>query len=342
LPDENGIVELEIRNEMLETHYLNHFELLETRLAPGERVATARHGRQVAFRPAGIPVRARDSEGRDVSADLAVVDERTSRSSDARLEGLVDWIDVTAPAPAGADSVAIVFHLRNSPLTTILLYEVMLAPAGAVSVDWVGRDLGRVGDALELGQWYASRMGLRVAVREGSVYHPAGGFGDVGPLAWEEVAVVVPVLEADSVRARVSFAPDAWRIDRIEIGLEPRRPASRVVALDEVIGADGVSDGEALSRLSAADERYVETRPGEQFRIRFRVAPHEGERTLLIASQGYYVEWIRSQWVRSAARNGVFRPSDEALREALLRWRAARDDYEPRFQRTRFPVEASR
>ena len=180
-------------------------------------------------------------------------------------------------------------------------------------------------------------MGLRVTVAGGG---EVGRVGDVGPLAWKEVAIIVPV-DGDSVRVRLSFVTDAWRIDRIAIGRDPRRAATRAIAPAAVAGVDGVTEVEAIARLRQADDRYLETRPGERFELSFDTGPGSpGERTFLLASTGYYVEWIRAAWLDSPAAS--FDPSDAALVDALRRWRDARDTYEAAFQRVRFPVEAGR
>jgi hypothetical protein len=44
-PDSDGVLTLEVRNEALETHYINHFELLEVRHARGPAPETAPAGR---------------------------------------------------------------------------------------------------------------------------------------------------------------------------------------------------------------------------------------------------------------------------------------------------------
>jgi hypothetical protein len=340
-PGPEGTIVLDVRNEMLETHYINDMELVEVLHSDEERMAVDPQGRALAFRPADLSVRAIDREGRDLSVVVATIDGNATLASERWLSGAAreidDWIDVTAPAPAGADSVALLLYVRNSPLTTILLYEVILGGQGLHAVDYVGRDLGRVDHALDLGRWYGSRMGLRIFATNGN---EIGRVGDVGPIAWKEVAIVVPV-DRDSVRVRLSFVTDAWRIDRIAVGQDVRRAETRTIVPAAVTGADGVTDVEALMRLGDSDDRYLETRPGERFELRFDPGPgNEGERTFLLASTGYYVEWIRGAWLESPVAS--FDPSDAALVEALRRWSDARPNYEAAFQRIRFPVEAGR
>ncbi|HYO47337.1 MAG TPA: hypothetical protein VEY33_11700, partial [Gemmatimonadota bacterium] len=80
---------------------------------------------------------------------------------------------------------------------------------------------------------------------------------------------------------------------------------------------------------------------GERFELSFEAGPGgEGERTFLLASTGYYMEWIRGAWLESPAAS--FDPSDAALVEALRRWSGARPTYEAAFLSVRFPVEVGR
>ena len=62
------------------------------------------------------------------------------------------------------------------------------------------------------------------------------------------------------------------------------------------------------------------------------------ERSFLLASQGYYVEWVRRGWIASGRDTTGFRPGDTALRTAIRRWRQAKDSLEQRFFATRVPV----
>jgi hypothetical protein len=253
-----------------------------------------------------------------------------------------DHLDLVFPAPPpGADSVAVVLRLRNSLLTTVLLYDVMLGSAGARALDWLGSDLEQVGNVLEMGQWYNRHMGLRILVWEDGAYRQVARLTDTGPIAWKEVAAMVPAPAGDSLRVRLSFVTDSWRIDRVAVATEARRPEVRAIPASRAVGADGQPDARVLPFLQSPDEQYLETRPGQRFTLHFDtgIRPEDGTHTLLLASQGYYTEWIRQSWIRSAHEEArIFRPSDELLFEALKRWRSRRDSFEQDFYDTRIPV----
>src|SRR2546426_8631960 len=192
-PDRDGRIRLEVRNEALETEYVNHLELLEVRHAADETTLPDPNGAALAVRELVPATTIGDAAGRDLrlllaSPDGAVFQTDARTLSEASPVQLDDAIYLVAPAPAGADSVALVLRLRNSLLATLLYSEVMLGGRGARSLDWIGRDLDGGGAALA--QWQAQRMGMRIATWDGGRYRETGRIRDAGPHAWTEVAVL--------------------------------------------------------------------------------------------------------------------------------------------------------
>src|SRR6266545_1242855 len=337
----DGSVRLEIRNEALETHYLNHLELLEVMHGSAETALVDELNRLVVVTDQHPLTRAIDRRGQDVSGRLEAEDGNVYRTAartmeQAQLPDLDDWIDLTASTPPGADSVAIVLRLRNSLLNTTLLYDVMLGDPGARSLDWVGKDLKQVGPALAVAQWYQQRMGMNVAVSDGREYRVVAHLRDTGPIAWKDVAIVVPVVTPGSVRVRLTFPMDNWRIDRVAVADRVRRVSPTVIPLAEV--DEGAAPNlTALASMRDADGRYLQTTPGQRFTAVFRPgsAPAAEARTYFLAAQGYYMEWVRPAWLRSPRADRAFVPSDTALAEALGRWRMAQDSLESQFAATR-------
>ncbi len=344
-PNAQGELRLETRNEAYETHYLNHLELLEVRHGIDEIVLPDARGRLLAIRNLRAPTVVRDRAGRDVRRPLAQADGsvfRTDRGTLARAApgNLDDEIVLDVPTVPGADSAAIVFRMRNSLLNTVLLYDMMLGDAGARSLDWVANDLERIGPAVQLGQWYVSHMGMRVAVWRDGGWQEIGRIKDTGPVAWKDVAIVVPVPPGQTLRVRLSFVADNWRIDRIAVSFAVRTPTVTTHPLARVLGAGGAEDTTALASLAAADGRYLETLPGQFFTAEWQTGPLpvDSARTFLLASQGYYTEWIRRGWIAAGRRPTPFTPTDGALAEAVARYRQVKDTLEVRFAATRVPV----
>ena len=343
-PGSDGMFRLEVRNEAFETHFINHLELLEATHEADEIVAPDPHGRVVAVaRP--IPARvARDRAGRDVAEVLARADGRTYATAPAVLAAvseadLDDAIELHFDLPPGRDSVALLLRLRNSLLNTVLLYDLMLGNPGARSLDWQAEHLSRVGEALELGSWYASRMGLGVDVWRDGAWVQVERVKDTGPVAWKDVAVPLPAGTHSGVRVRLRFPADNWRIDRVALAATVRRPALRRLGPARVTSASGDLDTAAVAVLTEPDGRYLETGPTHRFFATWDAGPEpSGARTFLLASQGYYIEWVRQGWITAARDTTLFRPGDASLLRAVERWRQVQDTLEQRFFATRVPV----
>jgi hypothetical protein len=254
-----------------------------------------------------------------------------------------DFIELAVPVATTSDSVALTLRLRNSLLNTVLLYDGMLG-AGPRALDWVGRDLKQISTAVSLGRWYAKHMGLRIAVLEGGTWRAAGRLTDAGPIAWHDVAVVVPARRepgaGDTVRVRLSFTVDDWRVDQVAVAESYRRPATRSIPVAMVRDAHERVDTAAIARLRAPDEEYVVTTPGTRFKVTFDAGtvPSGTSRTFLLSSQGYYIEWMRGDWLRTRTSAQGFVPNDSALLGAVQRWRVKREAFERQFFSSRVGV----
>jgi hypothetical protein len=344
-PTADGTLRLEVRNEAFETHFINHLELLEATHAPGELVVPDPRGHPVAVAEQVSPRTARDRSRRDVRELLASPDGLTYATAPEILAGvsaadLEDEIELTFAAPAGGDSVALVLRLRNSLLNTVLLYDLMLGDPGARSLDWQAEELSRVGTALDLGSWYTSHMGLAVEVWLDTAWVWVARLKDTGPVAWKDVAIPLPRGAGDEMRVRLRFPADNWRIDRAALASRVRRPAVRTLPLGRVTAMSGAPEPQALANLLSPDGRYLETGPGQAFLASWDVGADSADlqRTFLLASQGYYVEWVRRGWIAAARDTTPFSPGDSALLRALERWRQVQDTLERSFFATRVPV----
>jgi hypothetical protein len=345
----DGIVRLELRNEALETHYIDHLELTRVTHGPAELVVPDQQGRVVALSKLRFPRTAVDRDGRDVRALVRDADDRLFATAQERLArahagDLDDWIDIdgrTDGTGGQGDSVAIVLRLRNSLLNTLLLYEGMLS--GPEAPDWLARQMQQPAEALALARWYRQRMGMRISVDGGPV---DARIGDVGPLAFREVAVVVPRPRDDGDgQVRLRFVADNWRIDQIRIADVVRRTGGERVPVGSVVAPVGqgafARDTAAMRLLSAADERYLETRPGQRMVLEFsdrQPVPTDSAVRYLVTWQGWYNEWIRPSWITAREPGRRFVPHDSALAIALSRWRSRKPAFEAQFYSTRIPT----
>ena len=348
-PDSQGVLRLELRNEAMETHYINHLQLFEVEHSAEEFVLPDTQGHPVAVRGVHTPADIAGRSGQPLRATLSAADDtfyRTDRRGidSATADDLNDWIDLTAAVPDGADSATLVFRLRNSLLSTTLLYDAMLGPAGARAIDWLGSGLARISTAVEWGRWHQRRAGMHILVWRDGDYREVARIPDSGPISWHDVAAVIPAQKGEkSLRIRLSFLADQWRIDHVAVASAERRLPPRAIQISAVTGSGGRPENTARENMSAPDDRYLQTNPGDRFFADFNVGsgtPGQS-RTFLLSSQGYYTEWIRGAWIKNASAKEPFRPTDQAILGTLRKWADTRESFEERFVKERVPVNHS-
>lgn len=334
----DGKVVLHIRNEMLETHYINHLELMEVKHTLNEEVVPDQSGQVLAVSNERLTASISDRAGRDISqvtrqSDGSVFSTIDTRLASVTANDLDDYIDITVDAPASADTVALELDMRNSLLNTVLLYDHILGAPGLESLDYVGKDLENISNAVDVGRWYSSNMGMRVSVRDNGSYRRVTRIGDSGPIAFHRMAVLVPAIRSNDgkVHVRLSFVADDWRIDRISVAGKWRRPAARNIAVARVTMPDPSQTAKTLTALAQPDEAYLITSPGQSFSAEFDVGRgNDSERTWLVAAQGYYSEWVRGDWIKTASGK-PFTPTNEVLLDAIRGWRSKQSSMEASF-----------
>ena len=342
--DSSGVVKLELRNEALETHYINHLSLLEVRHEANQAAYPNEEGRILVVDDVSEATSASDRDGSDRLGELRVKDGVAFQSSDQRIRAVTaedfrDYIELAFPKLA-SDSAALVLRLRNSLLNTVLFYDLMLASQGAEALDWLAADMTNIGQMAELGLWFRETMGLRVSVLGPQGWKHVTRLADTGPLAWDEVAVQLPVPEGNELRVRLSFLADAWRIDFAGLAAGAAFAEPNTASFVHVAPIDGVHDPAMAARIAKSDEDYLVTHPSVALSLESEPfgAHSEGERAFFLSSQGYYTEWIRPDWIQSANPPEQFRPTGETIERLMVQWLEEKDAFQKRFFETRIPV----
>ena len=342
----DGRLRLEVRNEALETHYINHLEVLEARHTPDRRAYPNEGGRIVSVGQEVAPISVVDRDGAPRTHELVARDALAFASTEERIRAVTgedywDHIDLTFPKPAGEDA-ALVLRLRNSLLNSVLFYDLMLGSRGVEALEWLGSGINRIGEAVELGRWFNATMGLRVSVMGPDGWESVTRVGDTGPIAWKELAVTVPVPEGtgDELRIRLAFLADEWRIDYAGLAGDVERASVEVLPVASIARIGDDPDDELRAQLAEPDEEYLVTVAGTALSLEFE--PTQGladaERTFFLSSQGYYTEWIRPEWIRASVATEGFSPSEEVVGDLMDRWLEEKTEFEQKFFETRIPV----
>jgi hypothetical protein len=286
---------LRLTNEALETHVIRYADLLVATRPAGSRVLATPNGVFRAARALTSPSRCLAGEG-DCRGALLAVDgrERVSHADSLDL-ATRETIDLEFDRPP-AGAVGLVVASRQTLMTTFLIYQA-LAYMGSDATRWLaaletappgaGRPAERLGRLL-------GRIDVLVPDSAGG-WTTVGSTGEVGPLAVETKVVPLPATGPTPRRVRLSLTRGLWRLDYVALAalgdtVHPRRIPPRAVR------QQGRPDRDAQRALTRRDHPLV-TFPGDAYELDYRLPAGYRQADLFLEARGYYLEWMRREWI---------------------------------------------
>ncbi|MFT3693330.1 MAG: hypothetical protein QM831_09340 [Kofleriaceae bacterium] len=275
-----GPFTLRVTNEAYETHVIQGADLIAIPHHDGERIVA--DGEHYFAARLTEPTTCTASEGDCLTAVRALdTHERTSLTDEHDL-ATREYIELTFPATAG--SKGIVIGARQSLVTTFLLYQ-GLAYLGNTVVDWLTTDLHSVN-----GQGMRSVVGgITVQVFADNTWRDVDEIYETGPLATDVHFVALP---DDGSRVRLQLPQGGWRIDYIAEASLDREVTPIRISPSKIRGVLGK---EYSANRTPATAFPVITQPGDAYELTYDLPA--GPNELYLDSHGYYLEWMRKEWL---------------------------------------------
>jgi hypothetical protein len=333
---------LKVTNEALETHVIRSADLLAVPRPEDGRVFRTSDGVfHVAHDPTP-PSRCADAEGTCL-AEVSSVDgvERKSLADSTDL-GMKEAVVLEFDTPPDGD-LGVVLVSRQTLLTTFLLYQTLA---------WMGEDATRWLASLETGDpstraridGIGAALGdIEVQLPDGSGgWRTVGHVGETGPIAQDTRVVPLPndagARDSGPLRVRLKMTQGMWRIDAAQlVTLAPAPDPVRIrpLAVRDTAGAPVVSAVQALND----PEGTLVTLPRDEYEIEYRLPPEPEGYELFLEARGYYLEWMRSEWLAEEdplrAAQVVLNPS-QALRDLAPAFKAREPYMENLFWNSRY------
>ncbi len=289
-------VDVEMRNEALETHVVR---MVNLRIVPKPRNAHIFATPDGSFRQVDTllsPLTATADEG-DIRPLLLNLDNRERFSkADSSYLGSKEIIELKfeniPDRPCG-----LVLACRQTLLSTYLLYQTYAYMGNQVG-DWFARiergKLGRKETSLE-----QLMGGIEILLKDGEGnWQKIDQVYEYGPLATDVHFVPLKHLPGGSASIRLRMAKGNWRIDYAALGVVAGASVPATRLLPQQVLKDGVEDPRALERLHQPNEMLV-TLPGDRYTLTYKLPPSgSGEYAVFLESRGYYLEWIRTEWLK--------------------------------------------
>jgi hypothetical protein len=334
-------LEIVMKNEALETHVVRFVNVLAAPRPEGGRVLATTLG---TFRQAtslAPPDRAEGPEG-DCLAALRTFDgvERFSTADSTDL-ATHEWLELEFQHVPSGD-LGLVVASRQTLMSTFLLYR-SLANMGGSAGEFLAAYNRSAGKGRQSLNDHVS--GFSRALGGVDVYLPdahgrwnkVGRSKETGPLAADLRVVPLPRPGPGPLRVRLSMARGDWRLDYVALAALGRTVDPIRLAPVRVERAGVEDDSARTAMLDPA--RALVTGPGDEYRFVYELPEDFADRELFLESRGYYLEWIRDDWVRHADRShamSMLRNPRKALRQLAPEFKHQEASLEQEFWNSRY------
>jgi hypothetical protein len=290
-----------MKNEAYETHVVNQVELWTVPRKQDEVVFVDEDDQFYLTSQPVSPLTAK-VEGNEILPSLEAMDQEEYFS-------LTDSTDLTTREdlilefkPQQWKDAGLVLNFRQTLLTTFLLYE---------GLSWMGDDVGRYLSKMESNKLLRKKMDQPFR-RLGDIdcyvwdsqkkdWFLAQNVHETGPLAKNLQIIPLPANTArsgENLKVKLTMAKGLWRLDYAGLA-EIKGKVEPIKLLPASLTSLARPNNKTLDRLTADDEKYLVTFPGDEYLLEFQMPALKDneEHELFLAAKGYYLEWIRTDWL---------------------------------------------
>ena len=334
---EDKPIELRLTNEALETHVIRSADLLVFPRDTRERVYATSDGEFWLAASILEPDMCAGPEGDCLELIKSLDgDERYSVADpiDLATREIVELQFENVPA----GDIGLVIASRQTLLTTFLFYQAL-----AYMGDYAGAAIAQLERSEMRLNHPLGEMGAVLGGIEVMLMNPAGEWQTVGideetgPIATDTRLIKIPATQEGSVSIRLRMAKGNWRLDQIALALLDRQVKPIRLSPTDVYDKDG-SNKAALAALTVP-AAVLTTMPGDEYKIVYERPSVAGHYELFLESQGYYLEWMRAEWLGEKdlrKLNKVLHHPHEALRTLAPEFKKIEDRMEATFWSSRY------
>jgi hypothetical protein len=225
---------------------------------------------------------------------------------------------------------------RQTLLPTYLLYQT-LAYMGNDAGHWLAEiERRNIGGEYSTVEKLIGGIEVYVMGSEAQ-WDKKGIVGEHGPLATDTHMIPIGSSENNAVKIKLRMTKGAWRIDYVSLTalsepVQPMRLHPYVVMKDDV-------EDEGGRAILLDSSRVLVTMPGDTYTLKYRLPDDTIEYEYFLESRGYYLEWIRKEWIEEEnpwLLAEMFLAPERALRRLAPEFKRVESDMEESFWRSRY------
>ena len=314
-PDSAKELHLRISNELKERQYTDYVRLWEITHPAGSRVLVDEWGNLRSIQKAQAPVSALINNETDVLPLLKQAgDGLICEMNDTSIQTGNNHVLLRFKRPAGTEKGKLLLTMKNTYFLD-LLYAELAKGFGTYYAAYMKSQQKKTRE--QLLQWVKEQqIPLEIAVKNREGWQTLKALSTVGPLAFRETAIEIPLseTEGEEIELRLSCGFHFWEIDFA--GMDYSTTSDYQINILEPYAATDEKGDDVLPLLAKEDRIYLDQpQIGNAASIRFRSSGlyHPGsEKTYILETKGYY-EHLREftnppdkQFLENFKRPGTF------------------------------------
>ena len=290
-------LKLKVTNEALETHVIRYANLLAVPRKKNERVFASDDGVFTRVTDIRNPESCFAPEGDCLEAVREMDQKERYSVTDGKNLAAKEYIEMNFNSiPDG--ELGLIIGSRQTFLTTFLFYQ---------SLAYLGNSAGNFAAMIENGNISLQKKVNRVWEILGDIevffqersgkWIKAGIIDEMGPIASDIHLIRLPSTGQSSLKIKLYLTKGLWRIDYLALAklgqsTEPLRIKPFVLPGDKLN-----CDRFKKPLLSDTLDPLV-TLPGDSYDLLYILPDATEEYELFLCSKGYYIEWMREQWLK--------------------------------------------
>jgi hypothetical protein len=295
--------EIQLRNEAYETHVIRSANILALHKPIGGRVYSSTDGGFIQAKNLLEPSEVIAPEG-DCSEKLCAFDGKerfsTADSTDLSAKEIIEFNFNNVPS----SDLGLVIASRQTLLTTFLFYQT-LSYMGTKAGDWLAeleRNSSRYKTLLENPRTTLGTIDVLIKNKNGE-WEKVSEVGETGPIATDIKIVPLKNLNTNNnfdfdnsqVNIRLKMSKGLWRIDYVALA-ELGKRVDPIIIKPSSSFPEKVNSCSVVGLLNNPDSLLI-TYPGDEYFLNYKLPSNFTEYELFMESQGYYLEWMRNEWL---------------------------------------------
>jgi len=295
--------EIQLRNEAYETHVIRSANILALPKPKGGRVYSTPEGDFIQAKNLIEPIKVIAPEGECSDKFCSFDGQERFSAADSNDLAAKEIVELTFNDVSSKD-LGLVIASRQTLLTTFLFYQ-SLAYMGTKAGDWLAeleRNSTEFKTLLENPRKTLGTIDVLIKNNDGE-WEKVSEVGETGPIATDIKLVPLKNLvkdkyndsEKSQLKIRLRMAKGLWRIDYTALA-ELGDKVDPIIIQPSSSFPQKINSSNVVELLNNPDSLLV-TFPGDEYFLNYQLPPDFTEYELFMESQGYYLEWMRNEWL---------------------------------------------